>query len=141
MCGTLRDPGSRRSPARSTCPHSRLGWKTPVKESKNSRGRSFVNELVAEDYNFDGYVDLRAPREYAASFQNYCVWLYDPASRTFVRDNVAQKMEELENFRVDRTRQLIIAGGLNGGIGVHSEEYRIARGQGKEPARLVPVQS
>jgi hypothetical protein len=50
-------------------------------------------------------------------------------------------MEELENFRVDRTRQLIIASGLNGGIGAHSEEYRIVRGQGKEPARLVPVQS
>jgi hypothetical protein len=117
------------------------GLETARKEVENSLGRGFVDELVAEDYNFDGYVDLRAPRVYAASFQNYCVWLYDPTSRTFVRDGVAQKMEELENFRVDRARQLIIAGGLNGGIGVHSEEYRIVRGQGKEPARLVPVQS
>jgi hypothetical protein len=111
------------------------------KEVENSLGRMFVNGLVAEDYNFDGYVDLRAPREYAASFQNYCVWLYDPASRTFVHDGVAQKMDELENFRVDWTRHLIVAGGLSGGIGEHSEEYRIVRGQGKEPARLVPVQS
>jgi hypothetical protein len=110
---------------------------------ENFRGRMFVNGLVAEDYNFDGYVDLRAPapREYAATFQNYCVWLYDPASRTFVHDGVAQKMGELQNFRVDWTRQLIVAGGLSGGIGEHSEEYRIVRGQGKEPARLVPVQS
>ena len=117
------------------------GLEDARKEVENSLGRGFVNELVAEDYNFDGYVDLRAPRVYAASFRNYCVWLYDPVTRTFVRDSVAQKMEELENFRVDRTRQLIIASGLNGGIGVHSEEYRIVRGQGKEPARLVPVQS
>src|ERR1700733_11708830 len=71
------------------------------KEVESSRGRRFVNELVAQDYNLDSYVDLRAPREYAATFQNYCVWLYDPASRTFVRDGVAQKLEELENFRVD----------------------------------------
>jgi len=117
------------------------GLEDARKEVENSRGRMFVNGLVAEDYNFDGYVDLRAPREYAASFQNYCVWLYDPASRTFVHDGVAQKMDELENFRVDWTRHLIVAGGLSGGIGEHSEEYRIVVGQGKEPARLVPVQS
>ena len=117
------------------------GLEDARKEVENFLGRMFVNELVAKDYNFDGYVDLRAPREYAASFKNYCVWLYDPASRTFVHEGVAQKMEELENFDVDWTRQLIIAGGLIGGFGVHSEEYRIVRGQGKEPARLVPVQS
>jgi len=117
------------------------GLEDARKGVENSLGRRFVNEFVAEDYNFDGYVDLRAPRQYAGSFQNYCVWLYDPSSRTFVRDGVAQKMEGLENFRVDWTRQLIIAGGLSGGIGVHFEEYRIVPGQGKEPARLVPVQS
>jgi hypothetical protein len=114
------------------------GQQDARKGVENSLGRRFVNELVAEDYNFDGYVDLRAPREYAASFQNYCVWLYDPASRTFVHDGVAQKMDTLENFRVDWTRHLIVAGGLSGGIGEHSEEYRIVRGQGRNRPGLSP---
>jgi hypothetical protein len=62
------------------------GLEDARKEVENFLGRMFVNELVAGNYNFDGYVDLRAPGEYAASFKNYSVWLYDPVSRTFVHD-------------------------------------------------------
>jgi len=36
----------------------------------------FLEHLEAIDLDFDGNLDLRAPREFGGAWQRYCVWLY-----------------------------------------------------------------
>ena len=83
-----------------TCPMLR-DVTNPSKAELDGVGESFVGLFGVEDLNFDGYLDIKAVREHGAKWGIYCVWLFDPQQRLFVKDRVAQEMEMLPNLEAD----------------------------------------
>lgn len=102
----------------------------------------FVSHFETEDLNFDGYADLKAPREFGAKWAQYCVWLFDPVNHGFVRDSLALQMELLYNLRADPKRGLVLASSI-GPEKALLDEYRIENPGGNRPywPRLIPVRS
>jgi hypothetical protein len=104
--------------------------------------QQFVVNSAAEDLDFDGYPDLKAPREFGAKWGRYCVWLFDPGSRQFVKNDLAEQMELLYNLGTDAKHSLVIADSI-GPVNPMRDEYRIERRSENRPywPRLIPVRS
>jgi hypothetical protein len=104
--------------------------------------RQFVLNFRSEDLNFDGYSDLQGPREFGAKWGRYCVWLFDPASHSFITDDLAEQMEMLYNLEADPQQRLIIAYSI-GPTNPQMDEYRIENASENRPywPRLIPVDS
>jgi hypothetical protein len=108
----------------------------------------FVTHSVAEDLNFDGYVDVKAPRDFGAKWRRYCVWLFDPQFRNrvggpvFIKDSLAEQMELLYNLQVDPKHDRILASDI-GPVDSLRDEYRIEPVGKNRPywPRLIPVRS
>jgi hypothetical protein len=102
----------------------------------------FVARFEVEDLNFDGYPDLKAPREFGAKWARYCVWLFDPASRTFMRNTLAEQLELLYNLQADHKHSRIIAGSISPDQPL-VDQYRIEATGASRPfwPRLIPVES
>lgn len=107
------------------------------RENRSLRASSFSGDL-----NFDGYPDVKAPREFGATWGRYCVWLYDPTGHRFVRDSLAEQMELLYNLRADPKRSRILANSI-GPTNPLIDEYRIEGVGENRPywPRLIPVRS
>jgi len=102
----------------------------------------FVVNFAIEDLNFDGYPDLKAPREFGAKWGRYCVWLFDPTNRRFMNDGLAEQMELLYNLEADAEHERVLAYTI-GPVNPMRDEYRI-EGVGKDRPywpRLIPVRS
>jgi len=103
----------------------------------------FVKNFKTEDLDFDGYLDLKGPREFGAAWARYCVWIFDPKSRTFERgDPLAEQLELLYNLWADPKRRRIISYSIGPTYPIW-DEYRI-EGVGKDRPywpRLIPFQS
>ena len=102
----------------------------------------FAAGFAAEDLNFDGYADLKAPREFGAKWARYCVWIFDPSGNQFVKDELAEQMELLYNLTADARRHLIVAYSI-GPAKPMRDEYRIEPAGANRPywPRLIPVES
>ena len=102
----------------------------------------FVTHFKTEDLNLDGYMDLKGPREFGASWARYCVWLFDPRSRTFQKDILAEQLELLYNLIADPKRGRVAAYSI-GPVNPLRDEYRIENTGKDRPywPRLVPVRS
>jgi hypothetical protein len=104
--------------------------------------QQFVLNFKSEDLNFDGYDDLKGPREFGAKWGRYCVWLFDAKSQLFVTDHLTEQMELLYNLEADPKRHLIIAYSI-GPTNHLMDEYRIENAAENRPywPRLIPVDS
>ena len=100
----------------------------------------FVSGFAAEDLDLDGRPDLRGPREFGAKWERYCVWLYDPSSRRFNRDPLAEQMELLDNLTADAAHHRLISFTI-GPSRPSWDVYRIATGPFPERRLLLPEQS
>jgi len=104
--------------------------------------QQFVVNFAAEDLNFDGYLDLKAPREFGAKWGRYCVWLFDSTIRQFVNDGLAEQMELLYNLEADAEHERVAAYSI-GPVNPMRDEYRIEGVSKDRPywPRLIPVRS
>ncbi|HXJ94904.1 MAG TPA: hypothetical protein VMT20_18835 [Terriglobia bacterium] len=104
--------------------------------------QEFVLNFKSEDLNFDGYADLKGPREFGAKWARYCVWLFDTKTNMFVTDYLAEQMELLDNLEADPKRRLIVAYSM-GPTDPLMDEYRIEEPADNRPywPRLIPVDS
>jgi hypothetical protein len=103
----------------------------------------FVRYFKAEDLDLDGYLDLKGVREFGSSWARYCVWLFDPKTQTFGRDDtLAEQMELLYGLAADPKRGLILSY-VGSNANTLFDEYRIERISKYRPdwPRLIPVQS
>jgi hypothetical protein len=91
----------------------------------------FVGDFVAEDLDLDGRLDLRGTREFGAKWGRYCVWLYDPSSRGFSRDGLAEQMELLFNLEVDAGHRRLLSFSI-GPSRPSWDVYRIVNGPSPE---------
>lgn len=114
----------------------------PTAAELEAAGSQFVSHFESEDLNFDGYADLKGPREFGAKWARYCVWLYDPQTHRFVKDSLAEQMELLYNLRREAQRARILANSI-GPTNPLIDEYRIERVGEDRPywPRLIPVVS
>jgi hypothetical protein len=100
----------------------------------------FVTQFEARDLNFDGQADLMGVREFGAKWGRYCVWLYDPLQKSFVKDFLAEQMELLSNLTATKDHR-IVASSL-GPTSPWQAVYRIAGAEGSQPPyQLIPVYS
>jgi hypothetical protein len=100
----------------------------------------FVEGLAIEDLDMDGHPDLRGVREFGAKWERYCVWLFDPSSRRFVKDLLAQQMELLSNLQVDAAHRRLVSSYI-GPSRPSWDVYRIVSGPEPEDRQLLPEQS
>jgi len=56
---------------------------------------SYGSTFHAEDINFDGYLDFSVLTEFGASFEIRSYWVYDPASRLFVQNELTRGLGRL----------------------------------------------
>ena len=124
-----------------TCPLLR-DETNPSEPELKAIGEQFVTHFAVEDLNFDGYVDVKAPREFGAAWGVYCVWLFDPQQRLFVKDRLASEMELLVNLEAEPVKHRIVSYSI-GPTDPLRDEYRIETPDEGRPywSRLVPVQS
>ena len=99
----------------------------------------FVSHFQVADFNFDGYPDFIAPREFGAKWAKYCVWLFDPDTGKFVSGFLSTQLEQLSNLSVDPELRQVISFSM-GPTSPVWEEYRIDYTQ-KDRPQLKPVQS
>ena len=52
----------------------------------------FGASFHADDINFDGYLDFSVLTEFAGKFKSRSYWVYDPASRLFVENELTRKL-------------------------------------------------
>ena len=100
----------------------------------------FVTQFVVADFDSDGNLDLAGIREFGAKWARYCVWLYHPTQRTFIKDFLAEQMELLANLRPLVGGQISSShlGPANNWMAV----YQVADAKGGQPERqLVPLYS
>jgi hypothetical protein len=98
----------------------------------------FVTQFVVSDFDFDRHPDLAGIREFGAKWARYCVWLYDPKQRIFVKDFLAEQMELLVNLKPLAGRQ--ISSSRMGPANIWRAVYRVTGSEGSRPERqLVPV--
>ena len=100
----------------------------------------FVREFAVEDLDIDGYKDARGVRDFGAKWERYCVWLFDPQSRMFIKTFLAQQMELLVNLEVDSKRQRIVSSTI-GPVDPEWNVFRIVATPAPSFIRqLIPVQ-
>jgi len=100
----------------------------------------FVRAFAIEDMDMDGHPDLRAPREFGAKFERYCIWLYQPSSRSFERDQLAEQMELLSNLQVDAAHHRLVSNYI-GPVLPSWDVYRIVKGADPRQRLLIPEQT
>jgi hypothetical protein len=71
----------------------------------------------AADVNFDGYLDISVLAEYGGTFGRQVWWLYDPASRKFVKTELTRELDRLRTngYHLDRKKHEFVAEGLLAG--------------------------
>lgn len=99
----------------------------------------FVGGFAIEDLDMDGHPDLRATREFGAKWERYCIWLYDPSTRSFEKDLLAEQMELVSNLKIDATRHRVVAFSI-GPSRPSWDVYRIVDANGPEVRVLLPEQ-
>ncbi|HEX4960213.1 MAG TPA: hypothetical protein VF173_05195 [Thermoanaerobaculia bacterium] len=92
------------SPSSATEPHpigrveiTRRGESKPfqtLEVTGNGSSRELASFSRFEDVNFDGYADLLLGHDGGAKWVGYEVYLYDPASGTFVQNDLSRDMSE-----------------------------------------------
>ena len=100
----------------------------------------FVEGFAIEDLDMDGHPDLRGVREFGAKWERYCVWLFDPSSRQFEKDLLAQQMELVSNLQVDAAHRRLVSSYI-GPSRPSWDVYRIVSGPEPEDRQLLPEQS
>lgn len=100
----------------------------------------FLSVFAIEDLDMDGHPDLRAPREFGAKWYRYCVWLYDPSTHRFERDQLARQMELLTNLTVDAGHHRLVSSTI-GPVLPSWDVYRIVNGADPRERLLLPEQS
>ena len=101
---------------------------------------SFVSGFAIEDLDMDGHPDLRAPREFGAKWERYCIWLYDPSTGGFENDLLARQMELLTNLKVDAGHHRLVSFDI-GPVRPSWDVYRIVNGAYPEQRLLLPEQA
>jgi hypothetical protein len=124
-----------------TCPLLQ-GISNPSDLEIKGAAEQFVTHFETEDLNLDGYPDLKGPREFGASWSRYCVWLFDPATRSFQKGFLTEQLELLYHLRADSKRGRIISYSI-GPVNPLWDEYRIESESKDRPywPRLIPVES
>ncbi len=124
-----------------TCPLIQ-GVPNPSDLEIKGAAEQFVTHFEIEDLNLDGYPDLKGPREFGASWSRYCVWLFDPATRSFQKGHLTEQLELLYHLRADSKRGRIISYSI-GPVNPLWDEYRIENQSKDRPywPRLIPVKS
>lgn len=91
-----------------------------------------VGTIATADYNFDGYSDLALQVASKDGNASYCIWLFDPKTRSFVP---SKELSELTNPRPDPNTRTVISYKKEGCFGscYEKETYTWSNG------RLVPV--
>jgi len=100
----------------------------------------FVRGFAIEDLDMDGHPDLRATREFGAKWERYCIWLYDPSTRSFEKDQLARQMELLSNLTVDPVHHRLVSYDI-GPVLPTWDVYRIVSPAYPEERVLLPEQS
>ena len=79
------------------------------------------------DVNFDGYLDISVLAEYGGTFGRHVWWLYDPASRKFVKTELTRELDKLgiNGYQLDRQKHEFVAEGLLVGCPSLVTRYRI----------------
>lgn len=73
---------------------------------------SAEGQVCFRDHDFDGYKDMVVLRRRAGKFQYYSVWHFDPASRQFVKDELADGLTAMENLRIDKVSQRLVTSSI-----------------------------
>ena len=97
---TVREENGREV-QRLACPLLRDSGEATLDELAAVR-EQFIAHFMIADLDSDGHADLAGIREFGAKWSRYCVWLYDPRQRLFVKDFLAEQMELLTNLQVLR---------------------------------------
>jgi len=100
----------------------------------------FVEGFAIEDLDMDGHPDLRGVREFGAKWERYCIWLFDPSSRRFEKDHLAEQMELVSNLQVDAAHRRLVSSYI-GPSRPSWDVYRIVSGPEPEERLLLPEQS
>lgn len=81
----------------------------------------------AADVNFDGYLDISVLAEYGGTFGRRVWWLYDPASRKFVKKELTGELDRLANngYHLDRKNHEFVVEGLLVGCPSLVTRYRV----------------
>jgi hypothetical protein len=89
-----------------------------------------VNSFMAEDVNFDGYLDFLVADDFGARWESHKVWLFEKQSGRFITNNLTKELGKLRTNRLelDPKSQTIHAHYLNLDAGKIGEVYRVAGG-------------
>ena len=74
------------------------------------------------DVNFDGYRDFWVLREMGAKWGRYDVFVYEPKSGKFIKDNLSREVAALDNPEIDGASKIIVSSSTG-----PSEPYRAVR--------------
>jgi hypothetical protein len=100
-----------------------------------SRSFNFGQNFGAFDINFDGSLDFSVLVETGATFGSQSWWIYEPASGTFIQNELTRGLREVasDGYRIDQKKHELIADHLLYGCPPLVTRYRI------EANRLVTI--
>jgi hypothetical protein len=87
--------------------------------------------LRAFDINFDGYLDLSMLVEVGSTYGSQAWWLYDPASRRFVRNHLTRQLAGLRSneYRVNHKKHEIAVSNIRASYPSLTTRYHVEANQ------------
>jgi hypothetical protein len=89
-----------------------------------------INSFMAEDVNFDGYLDILVADDFGAKWESHKIWLFEKRSGKFIANNLTKELGALRTNKLNfhPESKTIHAHYLNLDAGRIGEVYRIAGG-------------
>jgi len=87
----------------------------------------FTRTFCAEDFNFDGYLDVKVLSDHGAKWGSYQYWVFDPVSGKFVTSKLTEQLGEIKanTFVWSSESRTLQVGFLNLDQARTGETYRI----------------
>jgi hypothetical protein len=87
----------------------------------------FAATFGASDINFDGYLDFSVLGEFGAKFGSQLWWIYEPATSSFVQNELTRELGELRTngYQIAPKKHEIIAESLMAGCPSLVTRYRV----------------
>ena len=88
---------------------------------------NFAATFGASDINFDGYLDFSVLGEFGAKFGSQLWWIYEPATGSFVQNELTRELGELRTngYQIDPKKHEITAESLMAGCPSLVTRYRV----------------
>jgi hypothetical protein len=88
-----------------------------------------TKSFIAEDINFDGYLDIAVLDDHGAKWGSFNYWLFDKRTDRFIVNSLAKELRRLRfnEKRLDEKAKEIVVSNLIAGCAEDKRVYRVAR--------------